>query len=160
MRRHLMIVGALFLLLSACDARVGPEPMTCDGAPSEATITDLAISTGPLGFRPIADGSPLYTETASDGSTIASLRAAWRSDTALPCAKVKFLVFHPGTGAILVDEELSLNSTPLADWSSSGQVFYDADEWPSEVVVELRIYGMTLRLTLPVGGWEPPDAGV
>ena len=52
-----------------------------------------------------------------------------------------------------------LASTPIADWKTSGQVFYDSDGWPASVVVEVRVYGMSERLTLEVGGFEAPDAG-
>ena len=157
--RRVFVVALVSLTLAACDASNLPPRSLCTGAPSTATISDLAIGTGPAGFRPLADGAATYTETGTDGSTLISLRAGWQGAEAPACGLVTMFVFDPLTGETLVSETLQLDSTPIADWNTSGQLFYDADGWPAEVVVEIRIYGMTLRLTLAVGGWELPDAG-
>lgn len=159
MKRLLVVVALVSSTLAACDSNHLPARALCTGAPSTATITGLAIGTGPAGFRPLADGAATYTQTGDDGSTLISLRAGWSGAEAPSCGLVTMFVFDPGSGETLVSETLQLDSTPIADWNTSGQLFYDADGWPAEVVVEIRIYGMTLRRTLAVGGWELPDAG-
>lgn len=153
--------SALVLILAAagCDERVGPAPITCERAPEGADVMQVSLGTGPVGFRPLEEGAALFTQAGRDGSNLVSLRVAWRSATPLRCARVRWLVFHPRTGGTLVQEELQLESTPIVDWSASGQVFYDADDWPAEIVVEATVYGVSERRTLQVGGWEAPDAG-
>lgn len=145
-------------LLTACGGDDLPPRALCDDAPADATITDIAIGTA-RALRPLEDGAPTYTETDASGRTLISLRALWRGADAPTCARVTFFVFDPRNGDPLVDEVLQLDSTPIADWKTSGMVFYDASDWPAEVTIEIRIYGMMLRQTHPVGGWEMPDAG-
>lgn len=142
-----------------CSGTPPPEPFECADAPAEATITDLAIGTAPFGFRPLADGANLYTTVGEDGSELASIRAGWRGAEAPACGRVRIFVFDPGSGRELVDRVYQLDSIPNGDWRVSGDVFFDADGWPPEVVVEITIYGMTLRRTLVVGGFMVPDAG-
>ena len=56
--RRLTVLFAL--AATACGSSAVPARMLCEGAPSEATITDLVIGTGPTGFRPLSEGAVTY----------------------------------------------------------------------------------------------------